>query len=204
MYFIFFLMRHRPPRFTRTDTLFPYTTLFRSRRRHDAHAERGEQDQRRIFGAHSAAEKARRDHNADEAGGVDQQLGETAEAIDRERARKHRRLDPDQRDDGGRGGGEREQRAELVNADLPVAHEGAEHQRDQPADRQDQFGPDEHQVGGHWTPPAWAEPWADSPCAAAGVGLPAARCASPAGFAGAKRATTVVTSPRIGARKLSG
>src|SRR3546814_3523423 len=28
--FIFFLMIRRPPRATRTDTLFPYTTLFRS------------------------------------------------------------------------------------------------------------------------------------------------------------------------------
>src|SRR3546814_5882917 len=28
--FFFFLMRQRPPRSTRTDTLFPYTTLFRS------------------------------------------------------------------------------------------------------------------------------------------------------------------------------
>src|SRR3546814_20135716 len=28
---LFFLMRRRPPRSTRTDTLFPYTTLFRSR-----------------------------------------------------------------------------------------------------------------------------------------------------------------------------
>src|SRR3546814_4322784 len=28
--FIFFLMLRRPPRSTRTDTLFPYTTLFRS------------------------------------------------------------------------------------------------------------------------------------------------------------------------------
>src|SRR3546814_16775276 len=27
---IFFLMRRRPPSATRTDTLFPYTTLFRS------------------------------------------------------------------------------------------------------------------------------------------------------------------------------
>src|SRR3546814_15611068 len=27
---ILFLMRRRPPRSTRTDTLFPYTTLFRS------------------------------------------------------------------------------------------------------------------------------------------------------------------------------
>src|SRR3546814_11587181 len=29
--FLFFLMIRRPPRSTRTDTLFPYTTLFRSR-----------------------------------------------------------------------------------------------------------------------------------------------------------------------------
>src|SRR3546814_11609866 len=28
--FLFFLMCRRPPRSTRTDTLFPYTTLFRS------------------------------------------------------------------------------------------------------------------------------------------------------------------------------
>src|SRR3546814_13747197 len=31
---IFFLMIRRPPRSTRTDTLFPYTTLFRSQIRH--------------------------------------------------------------------------------------------------------------------------------------------------------------------------
>src|SRR3546814_9420530 len=30
MFCFFFLMRRRPPRSTRTDTLFPYTTLFRS------------------------------------------------------------------------------------------------------------------------------------------------------------------------------
>src|SRR3546814_7787465 len=29
--FVFFLIIRRPPRSTRTDTLFPYTTLFRSR-----------------------------------------------------------------------------------------------------------------------------------------------------------------------------
>src|SRR3546814_1895377 len=32
-YFFFFLMIRRPPRSTRTDTLFPYTTLFRSCKR---------------------------------------------------------------------------------------------------------------------------------------------------------------------------
>src|SRR3546814_19429573 len=31
-FFIFFLMIRRPPRSTRTDTLFPYTTLFRAPR----------------------------------------------------------------------------------------------------------------------------------------------------------------------------
>src|SRR3546814_14314257 len=31
--FVFFLMIRRPPRSTRTDTLFPYTTLFRSTNR---------------------------------------------------------------------------------------------------------------------------------------------------------------------------
>src|SRR3546814_7523592 len=40
MYFVvFFLMIRRPPRSTRTDTLFPYTTLFRSLRRRRARGE---------------------------------------------------------------------------------------------------------------------------------------------------------------------
>src|SRR3546814_18360072 len=30
VFFVFFLIIRRPPRSTRTDTLFPYTTLFRS------------------------------------------------------------------------------------------------------------------------------------------------------------------------------
>src|SRR3546814_4417427 len=33
MYVFFFLMLRRPPRSTRTDTLFPYTTLFRALQR---------------------------------------------------------------------------------------------------------------------------------------------------------------------------
>src|SRR3546814_11239230 len=32
LFVVFFLMKRRPPRSTRTDTLFPYTTLFRSKR----------------------------------------------------------------------------------------------------------------------------------------------------------------------------
>src|SRR3546814_5352605 len=43
MWVVFFVMIRRPPRSTRTDTLFPYTTLFRSkvpRRNRPDHAER--------------------------------------------------------------------------------------------------------------------------------------------------------------------
>src|SRR3546814_12460250 len=36
--FFVFLMIRRPPRSTRTDTLFPYTTLFRSRLRAGMHS----------------------------------------------------------------------------------------------------------------------------------------------------------------------
>src|SRR3546814_11348063 len=40
---VFFLMIRRPPRSTRTDTLFPYTTLFRSARRLQLPGHRGRQ-----------------------------------------------------------------------------------------------------------------------------------------------------------------
>src|SRR3546814_13455812 len=61
--FFFFLMIRRPPRSTRTDTLFPYTTLFRSR--HMAHEGRaagavivGEARlQAKIFGKRQACEE---------------------------------------------------------------------------------------------------------------------------------------------------
>src|SRR3546814_18795241 len=56
--FFFFLLIRRPPRSTRTDTLFPYTTLFRSVRRPDrdrrfgcarqAHASRSRHRRRRL------------------------------------------------------------------------------------------------------------------------------------------------------------
>src|SRR3546814_20900077 len=42
-FFVFFLMIRRPPRATRTDTRFPYTTLFRSRRRHEELRQRSAQ-----------------------------------------------------------------------------------------------------------------------------------------------------------------
>src|SRR3546814_7114685 len=40
-FIFFFLMIRRPPRSTRTDTLFPYTTLFRSREEGQHQAKRG-------------------------------------------------------------------------------------------------------------------------------------------------------------------
>src|SRR3546814_9396380 len=39
----FFLMIRRPPRSTRTDTLFPYTTLFRSSHLHSVHRNIGKE-----------------------------------------------------------------------------------------------------------------------------------------------------------------
>src|SRR3546814_11064510 len=53
----FFLMIRRPPRSTRTDTLFPYTTLFRSDRRRAIAPRPG--DERHRDGA-VAAQDARR------------------------------------------------------------------------------------------------------------------------------------------------
>src|SRR3546814_13421190 len=41
MYGFFFLMIRRPPRSTRTATLFPYTTLVRARRIHHCAQQRG-------------------------------------------------------------------------------------------------------------------------------------------------------------------
>src|SRR3546814_3952142 len=62
----FFLIKRRPPRSTRTDTLFPYTTLFRSdgtRRRGLAVAPVGQSHAaRRPPGAHADAESHRQDH----------------------------------------------------------------------------------------------------------------------------------------------
>src|SRR3546814_4430537 len=48
--FVFFLMIRRPPRSTRTDTLFPDTTLFRSRQVVDAHVAGRTAVQRRLLG----------------------------------------------------------------------------------------------------------------------------------------------------------
>src|SRR3546814_12200137 len=48
--FFFFLMIRRPPRSTRTDTLFPYTTLFRSHRRARVVAGSGRQFHANLIG----------------------------------------------------------------------------------------------------------------------------------------------------------
>src|SRR3546814_8944299 len=82
----FFLMRRRPPRSTRTDTLFPYTTLFRSLLF--------------AFGIDNAARvtpRALEDRLHDQAGAEDelaQRLAVGAQIFDRPRrhAAVHRRL----------------------------------------------------------------------------------------------------------------
>src|SRR3546814_15332937 len=52
----FFLMIRRPPRSTRTDTLFPYTTLFRSAR---SAGDRPDARRRRGFGPHPHVQRLR-------------------------------------------------------------------------------------------------------------------------------------------------
>src|SRR3546814_18026623 len=85
---LFFLMIRRPPRSTRTDTLFPYTTLFRSLvdqvgwREHQGaavsfgveHGGRGDADGR-LAAAHLAID----DRGAFDA--IDQQLGDGVDHI---------------------------------------------------------------------------------------------------------------------------
>src|SRR3546814_12335327 len=59
--FFFFLMIRRPPRSTRTDTLFPYTTLFRSQRTADsAQRERQREDLRHRLDREGFVSVARR------------------------------------------------------------------------------------------------------------------------------------------------
>src|SRR3546814_3769957 len=67
----FFLIIRRPPRSTRTDTLFPYTTLFRSALRHLPHQATGP--------AHSQSDRAA----ADGGTGLDRQAA--APAVDARR-----------------------------------------------------------------------------------------------------------------------
>src|SRR3546814_14419090 len=59
---IFFLMIRRPPRSTRTDTLFPYTTLFRS-----AHRRSGCRAAARHVESRAAASRQWSHHHPDDA-----------------------------------------------------------------------------------------------------------------------------------------
>src|SRR3546814_14492887 len=52
---VFFLMIRRPPRSTRTDTLFPYTTLFRSRPRAPPRDDPGEPRREYVRDRHRGA-----------------------------------------------------------------------------------------------------------------------------------------------------
>src|SRR3546814_2169376 len=65
--FFFFLMIRRPPRSTRTDTLFPYTTLFRSHRRARVVAGSGRQFHANLIGfGFIGAAVGQREHRSEE------------------------------------------------------------------------------------------------------------------------------------------
>src|SRR3546814_19853381 len=83
LFLFFFLMIRRPPRSTRTDTLFPYTTLFRSAADRYAAADRpGVQ----LFGDHLRAAAGRPgEHGA----GADL-LDQARDAVRRTSERRHR------------------------------------------------------------------------------------------------------------------
>src|SRR3546814_14995629 len=77
MFFFFFLMIRRPPRSTRTDTLFPYTTLFRSPDRLRVERRRDVHQLLRAMGAAMAAAD-RLQSVADEAGAKVRILADSA------------------------------------------------------------------------------------------------------------------------------
>src|SRR3546814_714053 len=99
MCIFFFVMIRRPPRSTRTDTLFPYTTLFRSRsRRSSAPGLYARLCQARAFGAEADADDlfrgARRQSVARgvaAGGGAARRSGPRARAARRGAARRARR-----------------------------------------------------------------------------------------------------------------
>src|SRR3546814_5655446 len=89
--FLFFLMIRRPPRSTRTDTLFPYTTLFRS-----SDVGRPHSDAARGLCHRSRVEQARRPRDrkkipADQGQAVGLYVRARADAaqISRERSEEH-------------------------------------------------------------------------------------------------------------------
>src|SRR3546814_7297223 len=102
----FFLMIRRPPRSTRTDTLFPYTTLFRSMGQVGAAMGIGQEGFRPLRGPlHRPAERAGGEHGQ-HLFGVDEDLHAEAAAdiagddmqarwLDAEDLRQHVLLHPD-------------------------------------------------------------------------------------------------------------
>src|SRR3546814_14805534 len=73
--FIIFLMIRRPPRSTRTDTLFPYTTLFRSSPGNE---------QREFWGSAAAGTRGSRNHAGVSDSVVDRLIEGLVDARDRE------------------------------------------------------------------------------------------------------------------------
>src|SRR3546814_14349620 len=92
---IIFLMIRRPPRSTRTDTLFPYTTLFRSRREHQAVGVRGLLDlgtaQPRVAGRHIAAQPVEKPMSLEP---LERVHHGRDRATDAKRQRRNRRIKP--------------------------------------------------------------------------------------------------------------
>src|SRR3546814_2733235 len=87
--FVFFLMIRRPPRSTRTDTLFPYTTLFRSAvqdEREDTDIENlaDEPAEHMVLAAHRPEQASQRDIERDQrtAEEADVAAQETKSAVD--------------------------------------------------------------------------------------------------------------------------
>src|SRR3546814_1293161 len=96
---MFLLMIRRPPRSTRTDTLFPYTTLFRSAARQPVEAEADTEAE--------AVQQDRRGHEAEavgEARGRGGHLGAVGDAVEHGKAARQRH---GQRQRQGRAEGQR-------------------------------------------------------------------------------------------------
>src|SRR3546814_20363377 len=62
LFHVFFLMIRRPPRSTLTDTLFPYTTLFRSRGELTVHTDTGSFNLRVDLPTEQSPAKLRENH----------------------------------------------------------------------------------------------------------------------------------------------
>src|SRR3546814_1764571 len=81
---LFFLMRRRPPRSTRTDTLFPYTTLFRSQNKEAAPTK-----QRLQHGTESRAESHATSHRSEQPAEGPSTLFVRIQAADEHQGERH-------------------------------------------------------------------------------------------------------------------